>query len=171
MRPRPADDFQALYARHGPRVYRFCLRLCGSASDAEDLTQDVFLAAFLGQARFEGRSSALTWLTKIALNCRRHSVRTPRPVMVSAPESVAEDAAQAGPGLEQSVTESVALSCALSALPPDLHEAFLLVKAEGLTYREAAQVLAVPQGTVQWRVHAASRRLRALLTEDEERTQ
>ena len=163
MRPRPADDFQAFYAQHGPRVYRFCLRLCGSVSDAEDLTQDVFLAAFLGQARFEGRSSALTWLTKIALNCRRHSVRTPRPVTVSVPE----DAAQAGPGLEQSVTENAALSCALSALPPDLHEAFLLVKAEGFTYREAAEVLNIPQGTVQWRVHEASRRLRILLTEED----
>lgn len=103
-----------------------------------------------------------TWLYKIALNCRRHSVRTPRPVTVLVPE----DAAQAGPGLEQSVTENIALSCALSALPPDLHEAFLLVKAEGLTYREAAQVLSIPQGTVQWRVHAASHRLRALLTEE-----
>ncbi len=166
MRPRPPADFQAFYAQHGPRVYRFCLRLCGSIPDAEDLTQDVFLAAFLGQARFEGRSSVLTWLYQIALNCRRHSVRTPRPVTVSVAGSVAEDAAQSGPGLEQFVTENIALSCALSALPPDLHEAFLLVKAEGLTYREAAQVLGIPQGTVQWRVHAASRRLRALLTEE-----
>jgi len=162
LRPRPPTDFRAFYAQHGPRLYRFCLRLCGSVADAEDLTQDVFLAAFLGRERFEGRSSVLTWLYRIALNCRRHSVRTPRPVLVP------EDAAQAGPGLEQSVTEDIALSCALSALPPDLREAFLLVKAEGLTYREAAQSLGIPQGTVQWRVHEASRRLRILLTEDEE---
>lgn len=164
MRPRSSDDFQAFYAAHGAKVYRFCLRLCGSVSDAEDLTQDVFLAAFQGQARFEGRSSAQTWLCKIALNCFRRSVRMPRLVTAAMPE----DAAQAGTGLEQSVTENIMLSCALSALPPDLHEAFLLVKAEGLTYREAAEVLAIPQGTVQWRVHEASRRLRVLLTDTQD---
>ena len=163
MRPRLPADFGAFYAEHGPRVYRFCLRLCGSVADAEDLTQDVFLAAFQGRARFEGRSSVQTWLYKIALNCRQNSVRTPCLVTVSVPE----DAAQGGPGLEQSVAENITLSCALSALPPDLHEAFLLVKAEGLTYREAAQVLAIPQGTVQWRVYEASRRLRGLLAEKE----
>jgi len=79
-----------------------------------------------------------------------------------------EDAPQPGPGLEQTITDSLALSCALAALPPDLREAFLLVKAEGLKYREAAQVLEIPQGTVQFRVHQASRRLRVLLTEGEE---
>ena len=68
------------------------------------------------------------------------------------------------------MTDSVSLTCALAALPPDLREAFLLVKAEGLTSREAAQVLDIPQGTVQWQVHQASRRLRALLTEGEETT-
>lgn len=161
LRPRSTADFQAFYAQHGATVYRFCLRLCGSASDAEDLTQEVFLAAFQGQSRFQGRSSVQTWLYKIALNCWRHSCRSPRPVT-----SVLEDSRQAGPSLEQSVTESMALTCALSALPPDLREAFLLVRAEGLKYKEAAAVLGVPLGTVQWRVHEASQRLRILLMED-----
>ena len=162
MRPSPPADFATFYDLHGQRIYRFCLRLCGSVSDAEDLTQEVFLAAFQGQQRFEGRSSTQTWLYKIALNCWRHSCRAPRLALAA----MDEDAAQSGPTLEQSVTGSLALSCDLSALPPDLREAFLLVKAEGLTYRETAQVLSVPQGTVQWRVHEASRRLRALLTEE-----
>ena len=62
--------------------------------------------------------------------------------------------------------DNVTLTCALAALPPDLCEAFLMVKAEGLKYREAAQVLNIPQGTVQFRVHQACRRLRILLTEE-----
>ena len=66
------------------------------------------------------------------------------------------------------MTDAASLTCALNALPPDLREAFLLVKAEGLTHREAAQILDAPLGTVQFRVHTAARRLRALLTEDEE---
>lgn len=155
-------DFQTLYAQHGPRIYRFCLRLCGSPEGAEDLTQDVFLAAWQGRERFEGRSSASTWLYKIALNCWRHSRRTPRLEMAA----VREETPGAGPGLEQSVADASALACALAALPPHQREAFLLVRAEGLTYREAAQALSVPLGTVQWRVHEASRRLRGLLAED-----
>ncbi len=160
MRPE-TDDFAEFYKQYGSRIYRFCFRLCGSVSDAEDLTQEVFLAAFQGQGRFQGRASVQTWLYKIALNCWRHSRRKPR-----LETAVLEDARLTGPDLEQSVTDAVALTCALSALPPDLRETFLLVRAEGLTYREAASVLSVPQGTVQWRVHEASRRLRGLLAEE-----
>ena len=159
MRPDDRADL-AFYRQYGDRVYRFCYRLCGSASDAEDMTQDVFLAAFQGRDRFQGRSSVQTWLYRIALNCWRHSRRAPRLDMTPL-----EDTAQTGPGVEQAVTDHVTLTCALDALPPDLREAFLLVKAEGLTSRETARVLDIPQGTVQWRVHQASRRLRALLTE------
>ena len=156
------DTDGAFYRQHGKRIYRFCFRLSGSVSDAEDLTQEVFLAAWQGRKRFRGRASVQTWLYQIALNCWRHSRRTPRLEAFAL-----EDAAQGGPGLEQAVVDSVALTCALSALPPDLRETFLLVRAEGLTYREAASVLAVPQGTVQWRVHEASRRLRGLLAEED----
>ena len=161
MRP-DTDDFKDFYGQHGDRIYRFCFRLSGRVSDAEDLTQEVFLAAWQGRKRFGGRSSVQTWLYKIALNCWRHSRRKPPLDM-----SVLEDAAPGGPDLAQAVTESIALTCALSALPPNLRETFLLVRAEGLTYREAASVLDIPQGTVQWRVHEAPKRLRGLLAEEE----
>ena len=164
MRPSIGADFSAFYHTYGDRIYRFCYRLSGSASDAEDLTQDVFLAAYLGAGRFEGRASVQTWLYKIALNCWHQSRRTPRLELSALPTN----AAHAGPGVAEAVTESVALTCALSALPDDLRETFLLVKAEGLTSREAAHVLNIPPGTVQWRVHTAARRLRVLLTEEEE---
>lgn len=161
MKPDPREDFPAFYQQHGNRIYRFCYRLCGNASDAEDLTQEVFLAAFQSAGRFQGRSSVPTWLYRIVVNCWRNSRRS-----LCLETTILEDAPQAGPNLEQAVTDSIALTCALAALPADLREAFLLVKAEGLTSREAAQVLDIPQGTVQWRVHQASRRLRVLLTEE-----
>ncbi len=160
MRPDERADFPAFYREYGDRIYRFCYRLCGSVSEAEDLTQEVFLAAFQGRERFQGRSSLQTWLYRIALNCWRHAHRSPRLETVTW-----EDVTQTGPGLEQAVTNKITLTCSLAALPPDLREAFLLVKAEGLKYREAAQVLDIPQGTVQWRVHEAARRLRTLLTD------
>ena len=158
------DGFAEFYRQHGDRIYRFCFRLSGRAADAEDLTQEVFLAAWQGRKRFAGRASVQTWLYRIALNCWRQSRRKP-PLDMSVLE---DDAAHGGPDLAQAVADSIALTCALSALPPDLRETFLLVRAEGLTYREAASVLNIPQGTVQWRVHEASKRLRGLLTEEED---
>jgi RNA polymerase sigma-70 factor (ECF subfamily) len=162
LRPDDRAGFSAFYEQHGDRIYRFCRRLSGSTSDAEDLTQEVFLAAFQGRERFEGRSSVQTWLYRIALNCWRHSHRAPRVETTDL-----DGVRQAGPDLADTVTDGIALTCALAALPPDLRESFLLVKAEGLKYREAAQVLNIPIGTVQFRVYQASRRLRVLLTEED----
>src|ERR1043166_3515170 len=58
--------FEEIFAQHGARVYRTCLRLCANPDDAEDLTSETFLAAFQGFDRFEGRSSVSTWLLRIA---------------------------------------------------------------------------------------------------------
>ncbi|MDQ2687193.1 MAG: RNA polymerase sigma factor [Armatimonadota bacterium] len=162
---RGAADFRALYAQHGDRVYRFCFRLCGQAAEAEDLTQDVFIAAWQGLGRFEGRSSALTWLLRIALY-RWRRVRGER--RTAAPDDRALEAADDHADPARIGLRRLSLAAALAELPDDLHDAFLLVKAEGLKYREAAQVLDTPQGTVQWRVSEAARRLRLLLTDSED---
>lgn len=156
-----ASRFRGLYAQHGDRLYRFCFRLCGRAADAEDLTQEVFVAAYQGWERFAGRSSLLTWLYRIALY--RWSRLRPH----WQPEAVSwEDAPPAADVRSDPARISLprlSLEAALLQLPDDLYDAFLLVKAEGLKYKEAAQVLDIPQGTVQWRVSEAVRRLRVLL--------
>ncbi len=68
------------------------------------------------------------------------------------------------PGL--ATLRRMTLEAALATLPSELYEAFVLVKSEGLKYREAALVLGVPQGTVQSRVHDAVQKLRVLLQEE-----
>jgi RNA polymerase sigma-70 factor (ECF subfamily) len=157
------EAFDAIYAEFGDRIYRFCFRLCGRAADAEDMAQETFLAAYRGRERFEGRSSLATWLYRIALFRWRKLCAAQRP-QIAAPDDApapAADPARIGQA-------RLALHEALAALPDDLRESFLLVKAEGLKYREAAEALGVPQGTVQFRVHAATQRLRALLSADAE---
>ena len=155
-----AQAFARLYREHGDRIYRFCYRLCGSVAEAEDLTQEVFVAAWQGLERFEGRSSVTTWLYHIALNRWRSLPRRYRLELVSIDamgELVgADDPATTG-------LERMTLEHALETLPVEQREAFLLVKAEGWKYREAAEVLGIPQGTVQFRVHEAVCRLRVLL--------
>jgi RNA polymerase sigma-70 factor (ECF subfamily) len=153
--------FEALYDLYGPRLYRFCYRLCGRVDDAEDLTQEVFLAAYQGRERFAGRASVTTWLYRIAL------YRWRRLFAGRDAEVVSLDRAEEPmiPDLAPMELERWALERALAALPETLRESFLLVKAEGLKYREAAVVLGIPQGTVQSRVHDAAVRLRELLAE------
>jgi RNA polymerase sigma-70 factor (ECF subfamily) len=157
------SGFDALYAAYGNRIYRFCHRLCGRAADAEDLAQEVFLAAFQGRERFDGRSTVATWLYRIALYRWRRLFGGARIETVLLDESVPATA----PDPAASHLDQLALEEAVTALPDPLREAFILVKAEGLKYREAAQVLGIPQGTVQSRVHDAVVRLRAALTDDE----
>jgi len=158
-------EFQLLYDTYSERIYRFCYRLSGSVTDAEDLVQEVFIAAYQGQEKFEGRSSVATWLYRIAIYKWRRMSQSRERLHVTfdettEPHEPANDPAHA--------VERMSFEQAISQLPVDLQEAFVLVKAEGLKYREAAIALGVPQGTVQRRVHDAVQRLRILLADDVE---
>jgi len=156
--------FTHLYGAHGAQVYRFCLRLCGHSSDAEDLTQDVFVAAWQGADGFEGRASVLTWLYRIAL-FRWHRVRGDKERRAVSWDDAPEPHDPRGDP-SCATLQRMTLDAALATLPDELYEAFLLVKSEGLKYREAAQALGIPQGTVQSRVHDAVQKLRILLREE-----
>jgi RNA polymerase sigma-70 factor (ECF subfamily) len=150
-----------MYDAYGERIYRFCLRLCRNRADAEDLTQETFLAALQGLDRFAGRSSMATWLYRIAVfrwgrmrrDCRCETVPL-------------EDAAAITGDPTAHLPDDLSLEAALDALPETMRQAFALVRIEGLKYREAAAVLGAPQGTVQYWVHEATIRLRAALKEE-----
>lgn len=147
--------FDELFAEHGESLYRTCRRLCGNSADAEDLVAETFLAAFEGRHRFDGRSSLKRWLFRIAVNkwrdYRKKSHHKDRPLT---DEMTAFDT--------QGISD-IALEQALLALPEGHRAAFVLVRAEGFLYREAAEILGVPQGSVQARVSQAAKRLRELL--------
>ena len=158
-----AGSFEALYREYGTRLYRFCRRLCGNDAAAEDLTQDVFLAAYRGAERFEGRSSLATWLYRIALY-RWRNIRNAR-----SPETVSWEDTTEAPSSDPAQTgmERIALENALAALPEPLREAFLLVKAEGFLCREAAEILGIPEGTLKSHVYSAVVKLQGLLETEE----
>lgn len=155
-RGEPAD-FDGLCAEFRPRIYRFCYRLCNDPTDAEDLVQDVLLLAYRSLAGLESPAAIKTWLYRIALHRWLRVRRRRGPGTVS----LAEPLGLHGPPLDAAQhLDRLLLEHALTCLPDPLWQALILVKYEELTYREAAGVLGVPQGTVQWRVHEALLRLR-----------
>ncbi|MBB6054000.1 RNA polymerase sigma factor [Armatimonas rosea] len=162
--PEDVPSFSCLYERYGRDVLGVLLRLTnGDRAEAEDLTQETFLAAFKGQKNFSGRVPFRAWLVGIAARRWRDSRRRPKPAttpLTEDPPSVVL--------MDRAITDRVALVSALGQLPDDQQTAVLLVLGQGLTYREAAEALGVPSGTLKWRVTEALRRLRPLLTDEGE---
>ena len=158
--------FDRLYTECAPRVLGYLLRLTGGKrAEAEDLVQETFLAAYAHRERFGGRSQPLAWLLGIAHRRWRDDRRTPRPE--TTPLSP-DDTEGAAPGHADRVTRAATLEWALARLKDEERQALLLTAVQGLSYREAAEVLGEPVGTVKWRVHEATRSLRRLLCEWEE---
>ncbi|MCS6798911.1 MAG: sigma-70 family RNA polymerase sigma factor [Myxococcota bacterium] len=161
--------FSELVRRYRPRIYALALQLTGSASEADDVTQDAFLRAFANMSRFEGRSEFFTWLYRIALNRalngRRDGRRRQR-VDMDDPRVQAALAVDAGgdPRRAMELRETYAqLVAALDALSPVLRTTVVLTVLQRLSQREAAVVLGTTEGTVAWRIHEARRQMRETL--------
>jgi RNA polymerase sigma-70 factor (ECF subfamily) len=152
---------------HYRSVYRFLLFLTREASQAEDLTQEVFTTAWLALGRFEGRASIGTWLHRVAyhafIDAQRRQGRQGASVekLGQRPAEAASD-----PVSEVAATEEIArVRGALAELAVDDRAAVVLHYIEGLSYREMADVLEKPRGTVKWLTRRALARLRHRLTE------
>ncbi|MFG2671175.1 sigma-70 family RNA polymerase sigma factor [Streptomyces sp. NPDC048445] len=149
-------------------VVRFVAHLAADPQAAEDLAQDTFLRALRTLHRFEGRSSARTWLLTIARRAVVDDFRraAARPLLADTHDwgTTIERAQPTGlPGFE----EGVALQELLAALPYDRRQAFVLTQLLGLSYAEAAQEADCPVGTVRSRVARARTAMTAQLERDE----
>jgi len=141
-------------ALHGP-VYRFLLRLTRDSSTAEDLTQETFVAIWQGIGSFRGRSEFTTWVFGIAYRQHRRW-RDKRSVATVPLDDDRDEAQQPGPSTAvEEADEQRRIRRAVYSLPDPYRESVCLVYLEGLSYREAAQVLEVPVGTVKSRMHGA----------------
>jgi RNA polymerase sigma-70 factor (ECF subfamily) len=150
---------ESAYAEFGGGLFRFALRISGNRDDAEDIVVETFTNAYHQWHTFKGKASRRTWLYGIAMNCFRMSRRNQRLTMVSLDENIAMPRMRS--------VDSISLQQEIDRLPLRHREAFLLVKSEGLTTREAAEVLHRPLGTVLYEVHSAMHALRKGLRGDE----
>lgn len=158
-------------------MYAAALTLTRNPTDAADLVQDTFLRAYANFARYQPGTNARAWLYRILMNrCIEQYRKQKREPKSSAVDSIedwqmAEAAHQAGQPLRSA--ESLAMEqigderikSALAELPDNYRAAIYLSDVAGFSYREIAELLDVPRGTVMSRIHRGRARLRDALSQ------
>jgi RNA polymerase sigma-70 factor (ECF subfamily) len=156
----PRPDIVRLVTEHHAAMYRYAFRLTGSAVDAEDLVQQAFLLAHQRLAQLREASRAAGWLMAIVRNCFLKDKRRTRPAEPLLDEPLGPD--------EEEFPEWVdpeQLQLALGQLPDEARAIVVLFFFEDCSYKEIAESLDVPIGTVMSRLSRAKIRLRQLLTD------
>jgi RNA polymerase sigma-70 factor, ECF subfamily len=159
---------EELFRRHWDVCYRVSFRLLGSVQDAEDAVQDAMFKAVQHLADFDGRSGFRTWLLRIvsnaALDAGRRRRRRPTLRLHDSESSPLEPAVtdDPGQGLQRDDLRRL-LDGALSRLSPAMRSTFVLFAEAELSYKEIADCLGVPNGTVMSRIHYARHKLQSYL--------
>jgi RNA polymerase sigma-70 factor (ECF subfamily) len=180
LQARDEHAFNELVETFSPRVFRLVFRMLGRRTEAEDMTQEVFVQVFKAIAHFRGDSKLSTWIYRVAINsCKNrtkylsrrydgaqdaldvaadhqplHQAKGVTAADVSRPDQMVE-----GLQMEQIVRHAIA------QLDPDFREALVLRDIENLTYDEITEITGLAEGTVKSRIHRA----RTLLKEIVER--
>jgi RNA polymerase sigma-70 factor (ECF subfamily) len=151
-----------LIDRHYVLVYRYAYRLCGSSTEAEDLTQQTFLQAQVKSDQLREPAAARNWLCAIVRNAYLHSVRrVMRPIPLdAAPEPCTTPASP----LE---IDPETLQEALNELPEEFRTAVVLFYFREFTYKQIAAQLNVPIGTVMSRLARGKEQLRRRLAPED----
>ena len=161
--------FGDLVDRHEAAVFRAAVAALGSREDAEDITQEAFVAAYRKLESYRGDASFRTWLLtitwRLALNRRKSLSRRLRMLIVTNDNVSAEPVAgERSP--EKTAIEARLLRDAtqmVRSLPANLRDALLMTSVAQQPYEEVASVLGVPLGTLKWRVAEARRRVKEKL--------
>lgn len=165
------DAFMDIVSRHQTRVHRFLLRHTQQRDDAEDLTQETFIQAYLKLAGWRGESKFSTWLIGVAINlARNHATRSPHLRHVHKELDDADglpdlvDRHDPSEALAQSARHA-AMEKAIARLPDELRLPLVLVAIDGVSYLEAAQLLGLASGTLKSRLNRARFQLREQLAD------
>ena len=152
-----AGAFRDLLDRHYMTIYRMAFRFCGSQHDAEDVTQLACIKVADHLRDFRGQSAFTTWLYTIVLNTSRDWQRSQKR---HSHGEIDEEVSSGEQSPEQALSTRQQLAH-INALPEVEREALLLVFGEGLTHKQAAEVLGCAESTVSWRIHEARKKLAA----------
>ena len=163
--------------QHMSSLYTAALRMTRNAADAEDLVQETYLKAYRGFGSFQQGTNLKAWLYRILtntyINAYRAKKRRPEENDLDDVEDLylyrrlgGLEAAAAGRSAEDEVLEQITegeVKAALEALPEQFRMAVLLADVEGFSYKEIAEILDVPIGTVMSRLHRGRKALQKAL--------
>ena len=158
--------FEELYKRHHRRVYSVCLRMLQNTSEAEDLTQDVFIQLYRKIGSFRGDSAFTTWLHRMTVNqvlmhFRKRNVKFEK----TTEEGETPDQIVAGTANPERmrIVDKIALDSAIDQLPDGYKNVFVLHDVEGFEHEEVAKILGCSVGTSKSQLHKARLKLQKLL--------
>jgi RNA polymerase sigma-70 factor (ECF subfamily) len=158
---RDREALRLLYERHAPWLVPRLARRCADPGIVEEVVQDTFVAVWKGARRYRGQGDVAAWIWGIGIRrlidrLRRRSSHIPMPLERSATVVSAEDEVLLG-------VEHGDLGAALGRLSPELRAVIQATALDGLTTKEAARLLDIPQGTVKTRLMRARREMREAL--------
>jgi RNA polymerase sigma-70 factor, ECF subfamily len=152
-----------------PRLRRFARTLTGHLHDADDLVQVAVERALMRASQWQRGTRLDSWMFGIVRNAWIDEVRSrQRRRQIFAPPDAGEQVAAPGAGTD---VDSLAIEAALAALPEEQRSAVSLVLIEGLSYKEAAEAMEIPMGTLTSRLARGREALQAILSDDGGRTQ
>jgi RNA polymerase sigma-70 factor (ECF subfamily) len=173
-----AVAWEEIVQRYSRRIYNICYRFAGSADDAQDLTQEVFIKMYRMMSSYDvGRGAFMTWVTTITRNLLvDHFRKTKQDRMTESLDGTSSEHEDAMPLSEripdkasppdarvQSREAGETVHQALQKLSPELREAVILRDLQDMDYREIAAVLRVPEGTVKSRINRGRAELARVL--------
>lgn len=163
--------FERIYRTHSRKVYTLCLRMVGDRTDAEDLTQDVFLQLFRKINTFRGESAFSTWLHRMSVNIvlmrfRKKTLADESLETITNSDEGPSAASRefGGPDLRlNGAVDRITLERAINELPPGYKAMFILHDVQGYNHDEVAEIFGCTVGNSKSQVHKARTRLRELL--------
>ncbi len=167
--PLDRTQFEQVVAEYADRLYSIALRITASPPDAEDVVQEAFVSAYRHLGQYRGEAEPRTWLYRITVNAalRRLRDRPPHEYLDELPETAEPPQDWVGRTRDPAVAAELRdqLETALHDLGPDLRAAVILRDVEGLSAREAAQVLEISEAALKSRLHRARVLLRQALAD------
>lgn len=164
-----SEGFELLVRRHSQELFRFLVRFTGNAAAAEDIVQEAFLQVHLSAASFDRARRFKPWLFTIAANKARDMMRSrsrrpemPLDAQVASGDEEGQrfldflaDATHVPSGAMEQSEEQDLVRMILAQMPDHLKEVLMLSYYHRFPYKEIAEILNVPLGTVKSRLHAA----------------
>jgi RNA polymerase sigma-70 factor (ECF subfamily) len=166
-----ASAFEELFSRYERRIFSFFYRLVADVEEAKDCTQETFLRLWRGRSGYTPKGRFSTYIFQIAKNhfLNEHDKRTTqinlRPSTWENPQECIQEKIASDSSYHRAVANEIglAISKAIAALPEIHRLVYILSEEQRLSYKEIAEVLSCPVGTVSSRKVEAVRKLRKLL--------